>query len=181
MGKSLQEIADERATPPDIGYLDLILDQKALATIVILSHSEEDMERILVHPLGMIGSDSQPCAITGPLAKGNPHPRAFRTYPRLLGLYVRERKLLSWESAVRKATGYPAKRFLLDDRGLVREGLLADLVLFDPDTIIDRATYGNSRVAPVGIDCVVKNGQIVVQAGRTTGRVLGKSVRIRHK
>lgn len=181
VGKSLQEIADERGTPPDIGYLDLIVDQKAQATIVILSHSEEDMERILVHPLGMIGSDSQPCAITGPLAKGNPHPRTFGTYPRFLGQYVRERKLLSWEDAICKATGYPAKRFLLDDRGIIREGLRADLVLFNPDTIIDRATYHNSRVAPEGIDYVIKNGQIVVQAGRTTGKVLGKSVRIRHK
>ena len=181
VGKSLQEITDERGTPPDVGYLDLILDQKAQATIVILSHSEEDMERILVHPLGMIGSDSQPCALTGPLAKGNPHPRVFGTYPRLLGLYVRERKLLTWEGAIHKATGYPAKRFLLDDRGLVREGLRADLVLFNPDTIIDRATYRDSRVASEGIDYVVKNGGIVVQAGRTTGKILGKSVRIRHK
>lgn len=179
VGKSLLEIADERGTPPDIGYLDLILDQKAQATIVILSHSEEDMERILAHPLGMIGSDSQPCALTGPLAKGNPHPRVFGTYARLLGLYVRERKLLSWEGAIHKATGYPAKRFLLDDRGLVREGLRADLVLFNPDTIIDRATYQDSRVASEGVDYVVKNGQIVVQAGRTTGKILGKSVRIR--
>ena len=178
VGKSLQEIADERGIDPAINYMDLVVSENAQATIVILSHSEEDMEVILRHRLAMIGSDSLPTSLEGPLARGNPHPRCFGTYPRLLGRYVRDKKLLTLEEAIYKATGFPAARFKLSDRGAVKEGLLADLVVFDPEKIIDKADYRNSRVASEGIDCVVKNGQIVVCEGKTTGKVLGSSVRV---
>lgn len=179
VGKSLQEIADGRGVDPALNYLDLVASEKAQATIVILSHSEEDMECILKHPLSMIGSDSLPTSLHGPLARGNPHPRCFGTYPRLLGMYVRDKKLLTLQEAIRKSTGFPASRFGLSDRGLVKEGLLADLVVFDPTAIIDRADFRNSRVASEGIDYVTKNGQIVVRKGKTEGKVLGKSVRRR--
>jgi N-acyl-D-amino-acid deacylase len=177
VGKSLREIADARGAAPETNCLDLVLSEKAQATIVILSHSEEDMERILKHDLSMIGSDSLPAALGGPFADGNPHPRTFGTYPRLLGRYVREKGLFTWEEAIRKMTGFPAERFKLGDRGLVKEGLKADLVAFDPRVIIDRAEYRNSRVASEGIEYVVKNGQIVAAGGKTTGKILGKSVR----
>jgi len=137
------------------------------------------MEQIMKHRLSMIGSDSLPTSLQGPLARGNPHPRSFGTYPRLLGMYVRDKKLLTLEEAVRKATGFPASRFKLSDRGQVKEGLLADLVVFDPAAVIDRADFRNSRVASEGIDYVVKNGQIVIKSGKTEGKVLGGSVRIR--
>ena len=179
VGKSIQEIADLRDVSAELTYLDLIASEKAQATIVILSHSEEDMERILRHRLSMIGSDSLPSSLRGPLARGNPHPRCFGTYPRLLGVYVREKKLLTLENAIYKATGFPASRFKLRDRGLVKEGLLADLVVFDLEVIIDKADFKNSRVASEGIEYVVKNGQVVVRTGKVMGKILGKSVRAR--
>ncbi|MDR1732275.1 MAG: D-aminoacylase [Synergistaceae bacterium] len=178
VGLSLQEIADSRGVAPEIGYLDLVASEKAQATIVILSHSEEDMERIMKHHLSMIGSDALPSSLTGPLASGNPHPRSFGTYPRVLGRYVREKGFFTWEEAIRKMTGYPAIRFRLKDRGRIEEGLLADLVLFDPNTVIDRAEYRNSRVPSEGVERVVKNGQFVVVDGKTTGKILGRSIRI---
>ena len=177
-GKSFAEIARERGMNPEDVYLDIILSEEAGVTIVILSHSEEDMERILQHPLTMIGSDSLPTSLSGPLAQGNPHPRCFGCYPRVLGLYARDKRLFTLEEAVRKCTGMPASRFRLFDRGVIREGLRADLVIFDPATVRDNSEYRNSRQAPTGIDFVLKNGRIVVREGRIVGPILGKSVRV---
>ncbi len=178
VGKTFAEIAKERNMNPEDTYMDIILSEEAGATIVILSHSEEDMENILRHPLTMIGSDSLPTSIEGPLAVGNPHPRSFGCYPRVLGVYAREKKIFSMEEAIRKCTGMPASRFRLFDRGVVREGLRADLVVFDPDTIKDNAEYRNSRKLSTGIDFVIKNGRIIVSNGHVTGPILGKSVRL---
>jgi N-acyl-D-amino-acid deacylase len=178
VGKTFAEIAEERRNSPEETYLDIILSEEAGATIVILSHSEEDMENILRHPLTMIGSDSLPTSISGPLAEGNPHPRAFGCYPRVLGLYAREKKLFSLEEAIRKCTGMPATRFRLFDRGVIREGMRADLVVFDPATVKDNAEYRNSRQLSTGIDIVFKNGRIIARDGRVTGPMLGKSVRV---
>lgn len=177
-GKTFAEIAEERGMNPEDAYLDTILSEEAGVTIVILSHSEEDMENILRHPLTMIGSDSLPTSFEGSLAFGNPHPRCFGCYPRLLGFYAREKKFFSLEEAVRKCTGLPASRFRLFDRGVVREGLRADFVAFDPLTVKDNAEFRKSRQRSSGIDLVVKNGRIIVRDGRIVGPVLGKSVRI---
>ena len=179
VGRTFEEIARDRGLPPEDVYLDIILSEEAGVTIVIMSHSESDMERILKHPFSMIGSDSSPNAFDGPLAQGNPHPRCFGCYPRLLGTYVRDKKLFSMEEAIRKCTGMPASRFKLFDRGVIREGLRADLVVFDKERIQDRSEYRNSRQRPEGIDFVVKNGRVIVEDGRVVGPILGKSVRVR--
>jgi N-acyl-D-aspartate/D-glutamate deacylase len=137
------------------------------------------MNLALVQPWCSIGSDGSAYATEGALRRGNPHPRNFGTFPRVLGVYSRQRKLLTLEDAVRKMTSLNAAKIGLSDRGLVREGLAADLCLFDPLKILDRATYTDPFHYNDGIECVVVNGQVVLDRGGThtgakPGRVLRK-------
>ena len=125
--------------------------------MVNFSISEDDLRQILVHPLQMVSTDS--------ILLGKPHPRAYGTYPRILGHYVREEQLLSLEQAIRKMTSGPAQRLGLRDRGILREGAWADIVIFDPARIEDRATYQNPMQYPTGIDYVLVNGVPTVIKG----------------
>jgi N-acyl-D-amino-acid deacylase len=136
---------------------------------VYFAMSDEDVERILAHPLTMIGSDGLP-------GDGVPHPRLWGSFPRVLGRYVRERRLLALEAAVHKMTGLTARRFGLAGRGLVAPGAAADLTLFDPERVIDRADYRDPLAAPEGIAWVLVNGRVAVEGGALAddraGRVL---------
>jgi N-acyl-D-aspartate/D-glutamate deacylase len=135
---------------------------------ITFTMSDEDLERNLRHPLSIIGSDG--------LAdlSGKPHPRLFGTFPRMLGRYVRERGLLTLPEAVRKMTSAACERFGLLERGLVAEGMLADLVLFDAATVADVGDYDAPQRAPLGVDCVVVNGTLAYRSGviSRAGRVL---------
>ncbi len=131
------------------------------------SISEEDMRRILAHPATMIGSDGLP-------NDPRPHPRLWGTFPRVLGRYCREEKLMPLAQAVHKMTGMPAQRFGLAQRGLIREGFAADLVLFDPDKVIDTATFADPVRPAEGIDKVWVNGILSYTAQGTTGRCAGR-------
>ncbi len=152
-GRSLREMAAERG-----------MDASALAAALMpggaiyFAMSDDDVERIMTHPLTMIGSDGLPAA-------GAQHPRLWGTFPRVLGHYARDRRLLSLETAVHKMTGLPARRFGLAGRGLLRPGFAADVTVFDPSTVRDHATYAAPTAAPSGIGWVLVNGQVVVQAG----------------
>jgi N-acyl-D-amino-acid deacylase len=106
-----------------------------------------------------------------------PHPRGYGTFARILGRYVRELRVLGLEDAVRRMSGLPAERFAIRDRGRIAEGLAADLVVFDPATVCDQATWEEPRRHPIGIDAVVVNGQVVAADGRPTGRLPGRVVR----
>jgi N-acyl-D-amino-acid deacylase len=117
-----------------------------------------------------VGSDAIPSA-------GKAHPRYFGTFPRVLGKYVREDKALTLPEGVRKMTSLPAQKLGLQDRGMVKVGMWADLVVFDPETIADRATFSDPRRYPSGIQYVLVNGQIAVRDGRTTGALPGKILR----
>jgi dihydroorotase/N-acyl-D-amino-acid deacylase len=134
--------------------------------------SEDDLVRILVHPATMIASDGEVPAF----GRANPHPRSYGTFARVLGLYVREKRALALEDAIRKMTSFPAARLRLTDRGLVRPGMKADLAVFDPASVADRATFQNPHQYAVGFSVVVVNGQIVFENGAMTdarpGRVL---------
>ena len=136
----------------------------------------------------MIGSDGYAFSPTGPLANlesdqkatlisGKPHPRSYGTYPRILGRYVRDEPVISLETAVKKMTGLPAQRLGLKDRGRVEEGLIADLTLFNPRTVIDKATFDNPSRFPDGIPYVFVAGEAVVLAGKHTGATPGKVLR----
>ena len=135
------------------------------------------MNLALVQPWCSIGSDGTSLAIEGPLRSGHPHPRSFGTFARVLGEYVRHRRLLRLEDAVRKMTSLNAAKAGLVDRGLLRPGLFADLTIFDPGTIIDHATYRDPFQYSTGIVAVIVNGRIVLDRGQHTHAHPGRALR----
>ena len=141
--------------------------------------SEENLERILAHPQGMVCSDGGAYALDGPTHKGHPHPRGLGTFPRVLGRYVRERKALTLASAIHKMSGFPASRIGLTDRGRLAPGMAADVVVFDPATVEDKATYEDPFHYPVGIKAVIVNGVVALhdkqRATERTGQALPAS------
>ena len=143
-------------------------------SMISWGQSEENVGMALADPHTMIGSDSLSLhAGPGPHA-GRPHPRSYGTFPRVLGEYCRERKLVSWETAVHKMTGKPAAKLRLRDRGLVRAGLAADLALFDPATVKDEATFADPHRHPAGLPYVIVNGHVVVDGPRFTAAPAGR-------
>jgi len=163
--------------PLDVLF-DLLLEEGGSVSTVYAHHTEEDMNLALRQPWCSIGSDGSAYAIEGELRRGNPHPRNFGTFPRVLGVYVRERKLLTLEDAVRKMTSLNAAKLGLRDRGLLRTGLAADLCLFDPARVIDRATYTDPFQYNDGIEYVIVNGQVVLDRGTHTGAKPGRVLRL---
>ena len=139
--------------------------------------SEENLDRILAHPLGMVCSDGGSFAVDGPTHHGSPHPRGLGTFPRVLGRYVRERKALTLPQAIHKMSGYPAQRVRLADRGRLEPRFAADVVVFDPATVADRATFEQPFQYPVGISAVIVNGAIALQQGERRGSGQGKALR----
>jgi N-acyl-D-aspartate/D-glutamate deacylase len=135
------------------------------------------MNLALLQPWCSIGSDGSALAIQGPLRRGNPHPRSFGTFPRVLGVYVHQRGLLGLEDAVRKMTSLSAAKLGLQDRGLLRPGCFADLTLFDPGRVIDRSTYEKPFQYSEGIEFVIVNGEVVLDRGQHTGARPGRVLR----
>jgi N-acyl-D-amino-acid deacylase len=162
--------------PLDVLFEFLIEENGSISTIYA-HHTESDMNLALVQPWCSIGSDGSALAITGPLWRGHPHPRNFGTFPRVLGEYVRSRKLLRLEDAVRKMTSLNAAKVGIFDRGLLRGGLFADVTVFDPDAVVDRSTYLEPFQYSAGIVHVVVNGQLVLDSGRPTDARPGRSLR----
>jgi N-acyl-D-amino-acid deacylase len=142
--------------------------------MVLHKMSEADVERIFQQPFTMIASDA---GVMDPAAVSIPHPRGFGNNARVLGLYVREKRLVGLEDAIRKMTSLPAGTFKLWDRGLLRPGMAADVVIFDERTIADRATFQNPKQFPIGIECVIVNGQPVIEKGAHTGAKAGRMLR----
>jgi len=126
----------------------------------------------------MIGSDGWALAPYGVLSESKTHPRSYGTFPRILGKYVRDEKVLSLAEAIRKMTSLPAQKLGLRDRGMIREGTWADLVVFNPKTVIDKATYEDPHCYPQGIEYVLVNGEIVIEEREHTGALPGKALRI---
>jgi N-acyl-D-aspartate/D-glutamate deacylase len=133
---------------------------------------EQDVQRILKSPLAMVGSDGFP-----DFGENKVHPRQTGTFPRILSRYVREKGLIRLEEAIRKMTSLPAQTFRLKKKGLLKEGLDADIVIFDPDTVLDKATFDDPRQKPEGIVWVLINGEVAVEEGRITGEATGKVLR----
>jgi dihydroorotase/N-acyl-D-amino-acid deacylase len=154
---------------------DMIIDLQWRGGCGAIYHwiGEEDVTRFLRSPLGMIASDG---AVTS-IASGSPHPRALGTYPRLLGRYVREQRLLGLEEAIRRMTSFPAQRLGLPNRGLLRTGFAADVVVFDAATVIDRSTFTDPLHYAEGVRFVLVNGQLVIDAGTHTGALPGRALR----
>jgi N-acyl-D-aspartate/D-glutamate deacylase len=156
---------------------DALLELELEASMITFMMAEDNVKMALQHPATMIGTDGFGFSVDGPLAQGTPHPRSYGTYPRVLGRYVREQGVFSLEEAIWKMCGFPAQKLRWADRGLVRQGLKADLVVLDPDTVADRATFQAPHQYPTGIQQVIVNGRLVVSEGRHTktrpGRILG--------
>jgi N-acyl-D-aspartate/D-glutamate deacylase len=162
--------------PLDVLF-DLLVEEGGSIPAVYAHHTEKDMRLALVQPWCSIGSDGSAYATEGPLRRGNPHPRNFGTFPRVLGVYVRELKLLRLEDAVRKMTSLNAAKLGITDRGLLRPGGFADLTLFDPERVIDRATYAEPFRYGEGIEYVIVNGRVVLEKGKHTGARPGRALR----
>lgn len=169
---------DKNPTPDTLDELfDILIEEGGSVPTVYAHHTDKDMQMALVQPWCSIGSDGSAYAVEGPLRRGNPHPRSFGTFPRLLGVYVRELKLLSLEDAVRKMTSLNAAKLGIQDRGLIRPGNFADLTLFDPERVADRATYTKPFEYSVGIEYVIVNGQLVLEKGKHTEARPGRALR----
>ncbi len=176
-GKTLADNAAMRGIDPAEAFFDLLLEENGQVGGILFIMSEEDVRTVMRAPWVSVGSDGSALAVTGLLGEGHPHPRHFGTFPRILGRYVRELKLLPLEDAVRKMTSLAAQRLGIRDRGLLREGFWADVVVFDPDRVIDRATFENPKQYPDGIEYVLVNGQLVIDRSAHTGALPGRVLR----
>ena len=171
-GKSIAEIAEiENKSPYDVIF-DLVVEEKRGTIAILFAMDEKDIQRIMHNPFTMIGTDGIPGFGTGKV-----HPRLTGTFPRILGRYVREQGVLSLEEAIRKMTSLPARTFGVKQRGLLMEGFDADIVIFNPKTIIDKSTYEDPQQKPEGISYVLVNGEIAVEDGEVTGATSGKVLR----
>jgi N-acyl-D-amino-acid deacylase len=168
-GKRMSEVIKAAGKPPLDVLFELLTENGGSVPTVYFHHSEDDMRYALKQPFVSIGSDGTAVKNEGPLAAGHPHPRYYGTFPRVLGRYAREEKLISLEEAVRKMTSANAAKIRIYDRGLLRPGQWADVTVFDPKTIIDNATFEKPHQYATGVEYVVVNGKIVLEHGRHTG------------
>ncbi len=177
-GKSIKDIAELRNTDPFSALHDILIEENAnLNMIIIHLRGDEDIIRFMQNPSVAFETDSSTTAPYGLLAESKPHPRGYGTYPKILGEFVREKQIISFEEAIRKMTSLPAISIDLFDRGLLKEGFWADVVIFNPATIIDKATYAEPHQYPEGIDYVIVNGEIVIDKGNHTEKLPGKVLR----
>ncbi len=173
-GLNLAQLATQTGQAPAEALMNLLLDEKCTVGMVSFSQSLDNVAKVMAHPALMIGSDSIPLFEGEGDRPGKPHPRTYGTFPRVLGEYARERHLFSLETAVHKMTGMPAARLGLSDRGVVRAGAVADLVVFDPATVKDESTYPDPHRYPSGIPYVIVNGHVAVDGGRLSGPGAGR-------
>ncbi|HEX6715670.1 MAG TPA: D-aminoacylase [Pyrinomonadaceae bacterium] len=176
-GKRISEIAAEQKKDPLDAVFDLILADRGQTGAIYFMMSEDDMRAAMKAPFVSFCTDSGSRATDGPLAGSKSHPRGWGSYPRILGRYVRDEKLLTLEDAIRKMTGAPAARVGLRDRGLIREGMFADITVFDPAKVIDRATFDSPNQYPIGIEYVLVNGKISVDKAERTAALSGRVLR----
>jgi len=172
-GKFVSQLAKKSKKNPFDFAFDLLIEENLAVSVVRFGLAEKDVEYVLGYENSMIGSDGSALALYGVLGRGHPHPRNYGTFPRVLGHYVRERGIISLPEAVRKMTALPAQKLGLRDRGVLRPGAWADLVVFNQDTIGDVASYSDPKKYPRGIEYVTVNGVLTVSRGRHTGAKAG--------
>lgn len=176
-GKRMSEVIQSLGGDGIEVLFKVLLDNKGSIPTIYFHHSEEDMRYALRQPFVSIGSDGTAVKTEGPLARGNPHPRYYGTFPRVLGRYVREDKVITLEEAVRKMTSANAAKIGIYDRGLVRPGQWADIAIFNPETVIDNSTWEKPHQYASGIEYVLVNGQVVLARGQHTGARPGQIIR----
>jgi len=179
-GKTMDVIAKEMKENDVFDALwKLILAEEVTPGMIIFSMDEGDIKRIMASPYQMVGTDASSVCNSGPFGLGKPHPRHFGTYPRVLGKYVREEGVMRLEEAIRKMTSFPAQRFGILDRGILRPGMYADITILDPVTVIDKATFEDPHQYPEGMPYVVVNGKVTVDNGKYRKVLAGKTLRKR--
>lgn len=176
-GKSLAEIAEMRGQSPEETAMDLVIEDGSRVGVVYFFMSEENVRKKITLPWVTYGSDAGSMAPEGEFLESNPHPRAYGNFARLLGKYVREEQLIPLQEAIRKLTSFPASILSIDRRGSLLKGYYADIVVFDPETIIDHATFENAHQYAAGVYHVFVNGTQVVRDGEHTGALPGRVVR----
>jgi len=176
-GKRLTEIAKMWNKDPIDAAMDLLIQDDAITEVALFIMSEDDVALALQQPWVSIDNDSSGTSPDGLLGREHPHPRAYGTFPRILRKYVREEKKLRLEDAIRKFSALPAQRMRLTDRGVLKQGLWADIVVFDPDKVHEVATYEDPNQLSVGMDFVLVNGVPVVEDGKMTNALPGKVLR----
>ena len=175
-GENLFDIAAKMGRRPVDALFDILIDEEVRAGAIFFSMSEDNLRRFLSLPYAMIGSDSAVRSFSGPTCMGKPHPRGFGSFSRFLGKYVREEKLVPLPEAIRKITGLAAQTFGLRDRGLLKEGFYADVTVFDPQRIIDTATFKEPYRKSEGVAHVFVNGVHALKEGEFTGSLSGKII-----
>jgi N-acyl-D-amino-acid deacylase len=177
-GQRLGRYAQSISRDPYETAVALLKRNRGSVNMVGFAMSEENLERILAHPLGMVCSDGGAFAIEGAARRGHPHPRGLGSFPRILAKYVRERKALTLQQAIHKMTALPASRVHIRDRGRLAQGLAADVVVFDPARVADKATFEAPFQYPEGIAAVVLNGALQLRDGQRTDRRTGRALRV---
>jgi N-acyl-D-amino-acid deacylase len=178
-GNSITEAKPGWQEPLDF-VLDLLIEEQGDVPVVIpdvINLDDTYLQMVLRHPVTMFGSDGYALAPYGILGEGIPHPRSYGTFPRVLGRYVRERRLFTWQEAIKKMTSLPASFMGIQDRGLIQEGMWGDILVFDPEKIIDKATFSDPHQYPEGIHYVINNGIVVVKHNEHTGALPGRVLR----
>ena len=176
-GKRLSEIAKLWNKDPMDALFDLLIEDHGDTAVAVFGMSEPDVTLALQQPWVAINNDSSGTSPEGLLGQEHPHPRAYGTFPRILRKYVREEKKLTLEDAIRKFSSLPAQRLRLTDRGVLKTGMWADVVVFDPATVRDLATFENPNQLSQGMDYVLVNGVAVIEEGKMTGKLPGKVLR----
>lgn len=175
-GKRLSEIAKLWNKDPIDALFDFLIEDPA-SSVAVFGMSQPDVTLALQQPWVSIDNDSEGTSPEGPLGQAHPHPRAYGTFPRILRKYVREDKAVTLEDAIRKFSALPAQRMRLTDRGVLKAGMSADVVIFDPATVRDRATFDNPNQLSEGMEYVLVNGVPVIDQGKMTGALPGKVLR----
>ena len=176
-GKTLAEVARERGVSPEDAAIDLVIADGTRVQVVYFLMSEENVRRQTALPWMSFGSDAAALAPEGVFLRSSTHPRAYGNFARLLGKYVREERALTLAEAVRRMTSFPADNLGLRDRGRLREGAYADVVVFDPETVTDHATYEKPHQLATGVSHVLVNGGLALDGGKPTGAATGRVVR----
>ena len=180
-GRTVQELAASAGIDPRDWVLDLLAEGEGWIAAAHFAISEGDVQRVLRDPRVMIGSDAVAISPTGPDAAGRPHPRSYGTFARILSRYVREKGVLSYEEAIRRMTSLPARRIGLADRGRIAPGLVADVVVFDPEALAEKATFAAPHALAVGVELVLVAGEITFRDGIATGARAGRVLRRQSK